>query len=231
MTVLMALGFAAAPIRAQVNTGATVETGSFGAVTTASMPGTVSGGNIVFDGTGVLSSVAFTAGNTKFDGKLVDFHGKEAAFLSGGYEGSVAIPNVAGPASVSAQVSFQSKGGANAVWAGMKLIRLTAGFSASSLALAAGTSLKYDISSSNWSSADVPELNDASNVGVAGTATVTSVDPVNGIVTLNGGVSVQANPKVVAPVDNMTAGVGIGMVVIGLLGQAALRARRRGAKR
>jgi hypothetical protein len=205
-----------------------VETYSVTYIIDVNLPGTPSGGGIDFGGAGLTTTLSFTPGSVTFEGQPVDFSGTEASFLAGTYTGSAHVPVTGGPAAVPVDGQGTSTGGVNSTWdLHANPVELGPAFSGINLDVVIGQMPGGQASTTNWNSAVVPELNGASlvTVGPSGSATVTNVDPIIGLVDVVCG----------SGVINATSGVAVptvtewGLIILtlGFIGIALMMLRRR----
>lgn len=165
--------------------GLAVETFTASGTATLVMPGTPQGSGIRFVGTATPGSVTFTPGPVMFNGQAVDFAGTEANWLASSYGGSVLFPVASGPATVNVTGTLSIAGAAtyNTRWTEDN-ISIGAAFGSSMFDVAAIPSQPFGPKRGNaavWTSPVVPQLNGA-NVTLTVHHALTSVDPVNGIV-------------------------------------------------
>lgn len=86
------LFLAPAPAAAQTQVETFNATGQY----QITIPGTIVGPDIDFNGTLTLTSLSFTPGSVTFEGQPVDFSGTEASWLANTYDGQHTIPSIPG---------------------------------------------------------------------------------------------------------------------------------------
>ena len=168
------------------------------------MPGTPTrDGGLQFSGTSVLNNLQFTPGTVALGCEQIDFYGGEGTLLADSYPGSAVVPVASGPATVN--ITGAGNASSDPTFAGSftgNNVPLGPAFSASYLDFPIGTTLKV---SSAVDKATVDAAMNAYvqsggtclagkkfNVTVDANVTVTSVDPINGIIngdTTNGKVT------------------------------------------
>jgi len=166
-----------------------VESFTAGGVVDCVMPGTPFGGGLRFTSSTTLQSLDFAPGSVLFAGLVIDFDGREAAFLANTYNSTLQEPLAVGPGTVtvSGTGTVGGGGGGGGCYSVGPNTPLGPTFNGSHLDIATGPGINLTSTFPSWDSAAIPQLN-GRTVQVDGPINVTSVDAVNGLVnfTMNG---------------------------------------------
>jgi hypothetical protein len=204
-------------LAAGLSRAANVETYTSSGVIHVNLPGTVSSGKTIFDGSFTFSTLNFAPGSVTFNGQPVDFDGHESQFMSGAYSGQAVFPTTGGPATVNTQEYLVMSGAVSSTGSGGNgSVRVGSSFGPNSFDVVSGQSISSSGSIPNWKSSAVPNLN-GMLVSVISNSTLTSVDVAHGLVNTSGSGTISATMSV--------PGVpwwGILMLIIGLMGMGAV---------
>lgn len=212
----LAAASAALLLGASLSSQQTIETFNFDATTVYQLPGTVNGPNTDFNWVTTGNTLAFTPGSVTFMGQPIDFSGTEAQFLSTNASGSMSFPVLGGPAQVDVAVTATGGGGAWSSTAnGTALgINLGPGFSANNTDIVPGGPHTINLVDNAFQSSAVPALNGTA-LSYNLQSTITSVNPVSGIVNTQSQGSIDA-PAVVPTLSTW----GLVLLSAGLIGFA-----------
>jgi len=206
-----------------------VETFTAGGVIHCTMPGSSSPGTmgVTFASNATLQTLNFAPGSALFNGTLVDFDGQESFFIASTYHADVDVPVLTGPATVlvsgTGTVGHGGGGGGGCLVTGGNT-PLGPTFSSSRLDVATGPGVSLNTTVPFWNASAVPQLNGRA-VTTEGPMTITSVDPVNGIVNFT------TSGRILVRSDIVPALTTLGMMglAVGLFGLALVALSRRHA--
>lgn len=215
-------GLITVPIHAQTD----VETYTGTGTAVIDLPGVPNGGGVDFDVDFIVTSLDFAPGAVIFEGTPVDFDGTEADFLATSYDSDVGVPVNSGPATVDVTHDGSVSGAAlNSTFSGNGTsVDLGPGFSMGVADVLVGSDYASAVTTSNWNSTVIPELN---GVSVSSTADndILAVDAIGGIIDMSYTGTLTAFSAV------PTLGEwGLIVLTVGLIGMALMILRRRQAE-